>query len=315
MAPAISHPMKRCLIDAAEKKGWPVCALFPAGALVLAVSRADAWGAEADPSAGPDKTQYTLFNPTPRQLMREMSTDRPDKTESPYTVDAGHVQVEADILSYAYDRHNTDFSNTRVESVSIAPVNLKAGLCNSVDLQLVIESYTSIRAHDVSTGAVQKNRGFGDIIPRLKWNIWGNDGGTTALALMPFVKIPTNQDHLGNNSVEGGVIVPFGVQLPYDGSMGLMTEVDFIRDSVGSGYHAEFINTITFGHDIIGDLAGYVEFFSLVSAESGSDWIGTVDIGLTYALSDDIQLDGGVNIGVTRSADDINPFLGISWRF
>ena len=63
------------------------------------------------------------------------------------------------------------------------------------------------------------------------------------------------------------------------------------------------------------NLAGYVEFFSLVSAETGSDWVGTVDIGITYALSDNIQLDGGVNLGVTRSADDINPFFGISWRF
>lgn len=263
----------------------------------------------------PDKSQYTLFNPTPRELMREMSTDRPDKTESPYTVDAGHFQVEADILNYTYDRHNTDFSNTRVESLSIAPINLKVGLRNNVDLQLVIETYTSVRAHDVSTGAVEKNRGFGDIIPRLKWNIWGNDGGPAALAVMPFVKLPTNQDDLGNNSVEGGVIVPLAVQLPYDWSMGLMTELDWVHDSVGSGHHAEFVNTITLGRDIIGDLAGYAEFFSLVSTESGSDWVGTVDLGLTYGLTDDIQLDAGVNLGITRSADDINPFLGISWRF
>jgi len=282
---------------------------------MVALAGADALGAEADPSAAPDKTQYTLFNPTPRKLMRELSTDRPDKTESPYTLDAGHFQVEADILNYAYDRHNPDFSNTRVETVSIAPLNLKLGLRNNLDLQVVIETYTSVRVHDVSTGAVQNNRGFGDIIPRLKWNLFGNDGGSMAAAVMPFLKLPTNQDSLGNNSVEGGVIFPFDVQLPYGWSLAGMTEVDFARDSVGRGYHAEYINTITFGHDIIGGLAGYVEFFSRVSAETGSDWVGTVDIGLTFALSEDIQLDGGVNIGVTRSADDINPFLGIAWRF
>ena len=263
----------------------------------------------------PDKSRYTLFRPTPREWMRDMSTDRPDKTESPYTVDAGHFQVEADILNYAYDRHNTDFSNTRVETVSIAPINLKAGLCNNVDLQLVIETYTSVRTHDRSTSVVQRNRGFGDITPRLKWNVWGNDGGSTALALMPFVKLPTNQDDLGNNSVEGGVIVPFAMPLPYDWSMGLMTEFDFVRDSAGTGHHPEFINSITFGHDIVGNLAGYVEFFSLVSAESDSEWVGTVDLGLTFGLTEDIQLDAGVNLGITRSADDISPFLGISWRF
>ena len=42
---------------------------------------------------------------------------------------------------------------------------------------------------------------------------------------------------------------------------------------------------------------------------------GAADVGFTYGLTDDIQLDAGVNAGVTRSADDWNPFLGISWRF
>src|SRR6266487_4848514 len=125
--------MKRWLTGVAEKKGWPVSALFPSGALVMAASSADAWGAEADPSAGLDKTHYTLFNPTPRELMREMNTDRPDKTESPFTVDAGHFQIEADILNYSYDRHNPAHTDTRVETVSIAPVNLKLGVRNDVD--------------------------------------------------------------------------------------------------------------------------------------------------------------------------------------
>lgn len=97
--------------------------------------------------------------------------------------------------------------------------------------------------------------------------------------------------------------------------MGIMTEVDFIRDEFGGGHHAEFINTITFGRELIGNLSGYIEFFSLVSAEAESQWVGTIDVGLTYALTEDIQLDGGINIGVTRSADDINPFLGLAWRF
>lgn len=269
----------------------------------------------AGDSTSPNKNPYTLFNPTPRELMREMSTDRPDKTESAYTVDAGHFQVEGDILNYAYDRHNPARANVSVETVAIAPVNLKIGLCNSVDFQLVIESYTSVRFHDLTTGAVETRRGFGDITPRLKWNVWGNDGGRTALALMPYVKLPTSQDGLGNNSVEGGLIVPFAVELPYGWGMGLITEFDIIRDEAGGGYHVEFVNSITFAHGIYGNLGGYAEFWSAVSAESDSDWIGTVDLGLTYALTDDIQLDAGVNLGITRSADDINPFLGISWRF
>jgi len=302
-------------IGAINRNRWPGPALFYGGALLMAIPTADASAAEAIEPTGADKSRFTLFSPTPRELMRDMNTDRPDRTESPYTVDAGHFQVEADILSYTYDRYNSTRADTRVETVSIAPMNLKVGLCNDVDLQLVLETYVSVRRHNISTGAVRTDRGFGDVIIRTKWNAWGNDGGTTAFAVMPYVKLPTNQDNLGNDSVEGGAVFPLAAALPAGWSVGMMTQLDFIRDANGSGHDPEFLNSITFSHDMIGDLSGYAEFFSAVSAESDSAWIGTVDLGVTYGLTRDIQLDAGINLGITRAADDLNPFIGISWRF
>ena len=89
--------------------------------------------------------------------MREMSTDRPDKTESPYTVDAGHFQVEMDVLAYSYDRNNGLPGDTRVESLSIAPMNLKVGLCNRADFQVFVETYNSVRTHVRATGQVERS--------------------------------------------------------------------------------------------------------------------------------------------------------------
>lgn len=262
----------------------------------------------------PDKSQYHLFNPTPPQWLREMSTDRPDKTESPNTVDAGHFQVEMDFVNYSYDKHNPARDGTRVRTWNIAPINFKVGLLNNLDVQLVLQPHTYVHTSDPGAG-VSKQRGFGDIVTRVKWNLWGNDGGETALALMPYFKLPTNQDQLGNRSAEGGIILPLAVKLPAGWDMGLMTQLDVVRDTTTSGYHQEFVNTVTFSHDIVGDLGGYAEFFSSVSTERGSSWTGTVDLGLTYALTKNIQLDAGVNLGVTRAADDWNPFVGLSFRF
>jgi hypothetical protein len=132
---------------------------------------------------------------------------------------------------------------------------------------------------------------------------------------MPFVKLPTNRDGLGNTSVEGGVILPLAVKLSGGWDMGLMTEVDVLRNEAGRGRHASFVNTITFGHDIVGDLGFYAEFFSEISAERGSRWVGTVDGGLTYGVTKNLQLDAGVNLGVTKSADNVNLFVGVSQRF
>jgi hypothetical protein len=246
-----------------------------------------------------------------------MSTDRPDKTESPYTIDAGHFQLEMDLVNYAHDREHMGGVTTSVDAWAFAPINLKAGLCNRTDVQLILETWNYVRTTTSGGGAAtrQHQRGFGDITARLKYNFWGNDGAKSAFAAMPFLKLPTNQDGLGNNSVEGGVIFPLAVALPHGFGMGAMTEFDFNRDGAGDGYHPEFINSITFNHDLVGKLAGYVEFFSAVSTERGSDWIGTVDLGFTYALTENTQLDAGVNIGITKAADDVNPFVGFSWRF
>ena len=262
-----------------------------------------------------NKSQYSLVNPTPRELMRDLSTDRPDKTESAYTVDAGRFQIESDLLSYSSDHDTADGADTQVDAWSVAAVNVKAGLLNWMDLQLVLDTYNHVTTDDRLTAQKVTQSGLGDLTTRLKMNVWGNDGGKTALAVMPFVKIPTNQDDLGNDDVEGGIIIPLAVELPAGWGLGLMTEFDFVRNRADDGYSTDFVNTITFSHDIVGNLGGYVELFTLISSESNTDWIGTFDMGLTYGLTEDIQLDAGINIGITESAEDFNPFLGLSWRF
>jgi hypothetical protein len=91
--------------------------------------------------------------------------------------------------------------------------------------------------------------------------------------------------------------------------------LDILRDEGNRKYHTEFFNTITFGHDIIEKLGGYVEFAAQVDTRNASRWAGYVDFGLTYGVTDNIQMDIGVNFGVTRPANDINPFIGMSVRF
>lgn len=241
--------------------------------------------------------------------MRELSTDRPDKTESAYTVDAGHFQVEMDLVSVARDLDQ----GSRVDEWGFANMNLKVGLLNQVDLQIIVPTHQRIRTRTAAGSTTDS--GVGDLSTRLKINLWGNDGGTTAFAIMPFARWPTASSSLAaHRSVEGGFINLLAVELPADFSLGLMSEFDFVRSAGPSGYDTEFVHTITLGHDIWGKLAGYVEFWSLVGTHGG-DWQGTLDLGFTYSVSEDLQLDLGINLGVTRSAPDYQPFIGVSWRY
>lgn len=259
---------------------------------------------------GPDKRDYNLLRPVPGPLMRDMETDRPDKTETPISVDAGHFQFEIDFATYTFDRskHET------VRAWAIAPINLKIGILNNVDLQLIVGNYNNQTTEDHDTGRTLRVSGFGDVVLRCKTNFWGNDGGFTAFGMIPFVKLPTARDDLGNGAVEGGVILPLLFRLTPEWEIGTEIAVAHARNDMRGGYHQEFIQSITVGHDI-GKWSGYLEFFSNISNESHAAWVATVDCGLSYRVTKDVQLDTGVNIGLTDAADDWNPFVGLSVRY
>jgi hypothetical protein len=97
----------------------------------------------ADARAG-DKDQYNLFNPTPVDKMRAFNTDRPTKSNVPYTVDAGHFQYEGDLFIYGYD--NVSTPDTNITSWTVGNPTLKLGLLNNLDFEVNFSFYNSIRA-------------------------------------------------------------------------------------------------------------------------------------------------------------------------
>ena len=250
----------------------------------------------------------------PAAELRPLSTDRPDQTESPYTVDAGHWQIESDLVNCTRDRDRSGGGDVRTTDLSLATLNLKVGLTNRVDLQLMIDPSMSSEVEDRVAGTAGKVSGFGDVTTRLKVNCWGNDGGPTAFAVMPFVKWPLSASGVRNGETEGGVIFVLSYALPAGWGSAVMTEVDFVSDGAG-GRGTSWINSLTFAHDLTARLGGYVEVFTVTGGMPDRKWQGQLDLGLTYALSANTQLDLGCNLGVTKSAPDYQPFVGVSRRF
>jgi len=292
-----------------------VLAILMAGGLMTNVQPSNDGGTGSDEkSQGKDEGVYSLFNSTPRELMRVLSTDRPDQTESPYTVDAGHFQVEMDFLNATFHRDRSSGADLLTEVWSSAPLNFKVGLMNNVDVQLMLDTYVRSRLEDRVGRTLDEASGLGDLQTRLKINFWGNDGGRTAFGVMPFVKWPLSGSSLRNGRTEGGIILPFALDLGRGWGFGAMTELDFVANGAG-GYDTEFVNSITVGRDLSESWGLYVEFFTVTGSAPAFRWQGQADVGATYALNANLQLDWGCNFGVTESAPDFNPFLGISVRF
>jgi hypothetical protein len=279
-------------------------------AVALLVSTFNAFGA--------DKDQYSLFNPTPDRLLREMTTDRPDTTESPFTVDAGHVQVETNL--FGYRRSRPDEAGSVADSYEFATTNLRIGLTNSVEFSLIWQPYGTARVHEVDPVTIFRQSGIGGVALRTKFNLWGNDTfekpGATALALLPFVSLPTDRHNgISPEFVGGGLIVPFAVKLSDKWEVSLNGATAYIREDTATKYHAEYLASASFSYEWSEQLGTYYEVAARLHTEDPRGDIVVLGTGLTYKLGKNVQLDGGVNFGVTQAADRINPFVGLSIRF
>lgn len=253
-----------------------------------------------------DKADFTLLNPTPRALMRGLSTDRPDVTESPRTVDAGHIQLEMSFVEYVLETDGVDS-----DEFTVLPFNAKVGLLNNLDLQFVLDPYVHRDIDDASNES-----GAGNAQIRTKFNLWGNDSGDTALGIMPFVQLPTGGEEIdeSDDHVEGGIIIPFSMDLNERFSLSIMGEFDFLRDADDDDYNTEFVHTASLGAGITETLGAYLEYVGVVSFESSSDYAASVGTGATLRLSDNVQLDAAIYFGLNEEAEDFRALTGISVR-
>lgn len=230
----------------------------------------------------------------PLASARELSPDRPDATESPITVEPGRYQIESTLWGFS--------RNDSVTTWTLAETNLKTGLTRDSDLQLVLRPWI----HEEG-GAM----GFGDIDVRLKYNLWGNDGGKTAGALMPFVTLPTDTA-VSTGHWEGGLIFPVAIELTDRFGLGLQAQVDRIWNEDDRNHDWDFSHTAVIGCAVSDAVGCFLEY---VGAAGDHPYEASLVGGVTYAESEDVQWDLAIGFGLTDEADDFSVIQGITYRF
>jgi hypothetical protein len=267
------------------------------------------------PDAGvPDKSGYNLFDPTPDDEMRKFTPDRPTKGFSVRTVDAGHIELETDFVSYTYSK----YLGITTRSFEAFDPNLKIGITDWADFEIQFNGLQSQRSFDSATGAtVAHGDGFGDVFLRTKINLFGNDSGPMGLAIIPYVKVPSSVPVISNGAVEGGLIVPLALRLPQDYIVTLMTEVDDLKNADDGRRYTNFVNLVGVSHPIPGieGANAMVELFSSAGTDPASPQIYTFDAGMNFRLDKHTILDVGLNLGLNKAAPKAQIYSGISVRF
>ncbi len=275
-------------------------------------------GAEAGPPASTDAV-YTLFFPTPKDQLRGMDTDRPNKTNTPHTIDAGHYQLELGAVDGTFFRDRSRGADTQINTIGVGQLNLRVGVLKNMELNISVVAADFLRVHDYATGSMSHDTTFGDTVVGGKLNLWGDEGSdkvwATALAIQPAVKIPTAAASIGNTHPEASVGLPFLLNLPAGFHLALQSTLSWERSFNNAGYVAGWSNSVSVDHVVLEKLDVYIEYWSHVTSEKHVEAAQTVDVGGSYPVTDNVSVDTGFNFGLNQASVDVEWLCGVSVRF
>ncbi len=227
-------------------------------------------------------------------------------TEVPATVAPGRFLLEIDALSVVVDRDGSE----RFTGVGAGTVFLTTGLTRTWDVQVGAELFLSQR---FESGAFTDRRtGTGDVYVRTKWNFHSSE--YLSAAVLPYVKVPTNTNDVGNDSVEGGVIVPWETYLFGALTLNSMVDLNLVRNAADDGYDALLYASSAASKQLTRFLTVYAEL-DATKGSGGSPWQTTLGVGVYLSVSSFLSWDLALYRGLNRNAPDWNPVVRFNYGF
>ena len=244
--------------------------------------------------------------------LRQFCTDRPTKSNGACIVDEGHFQVESDLANVTHDSQDGVDTDTYL----FTSPTLKYGLTHDIDLEVNWTPYEAVHTYGRAVRTPRVAYGVGDLELRAKVGLAGQDGGTVAATLLPYLKVPTAPSDIGDGAVEGGLIVPIVITLNDKLSLTFNPELDALKDSTGDGRHVNMQQLASVSYELPAKVTVFGEFWSDVDFDpTDATTQYSADLAAAWVLPHDVQLDGGVNIGLNRQTPAVQGYFGVSHRF
>ena len=226
----------------------------------------------------------------------ELVTDRPDQTESATVVPRGLWQLETGYLfarDGGVDRH-------------AAPGTL---------LRVGLGGRTELRVGHAGIMGREGRRGAGDSELGAKINLIPSaDGWWPELALLGAVSLPTGDHAFSSDGADPSFLLAFAHELLPRLSLGYNAGAAWESEAGRPGRDARIVYSLALGVGLTDRLGTFLEIFGDRQVTGAVATSASVDGGLTFLLTDVLQLDVSVGRGLRGPADDLFIGTGLSLR-
>lgn len=225
-------------------------------------------------------------------------TDRPDATEAPSTIPRGYLQVETGSF---YTRNNDD--GEKFEKFTYNTSLLRLGILDNLELRLgwdFVESNYENRNTTLS--------GFNPMLLGTKIAIAKEKNGWPEMGFMGHIYLPF---FAGSDFKPETTNVDFRFAFSHNFSKRSNLSYNLGMAWGNDSPEARYVYTLAYGYAVTAKFGMYAELYGDLPENSVANhyW----DAGVTYLVSNNVQLDATVGSGITKG-QEILLSGGISFR-
>ena len=227
------------------------------------------------------------------QDITPIQTDRPDQTETPFTVPKNHFQMEN---GFSFER--TDNSTKSFTNPSIL---FKYGISDYFEVGLITE-FTTISSDKTITG-------LNPVTLRIKEKISDEKGILPTTSFIGYLTIP----HFATDNFKATYYAPaFKFTMQHTLSEKFSLGYNLGAEWDGESPYPIFIYTITTDYSITNKFSIFSEIYGFAPEKSKADH--RIDCGLSYLIRPNVSLDFSGGIGLTDNAPKYFLSTGFSFR-
>ena len=229
-------------------------------------------------------------------------TDRPDATESPQTVGSGFLQFETGAF-FTRDEAN----GLTTEATTFNTMLIRYGIFDNLELRVGWNfTETQFEMNGVENPNVLS--GLDPLLLGAKVAITEEDGLIPTIGLIGHVFLPFTAGTDYRPETTGvDFRFSFAHSLNDRSSLSYNLGAEWGSDSPEAAY----IYTLSYGYAISDSFGAYIELYGDLPEDSGPNHLW--DVGITYLINDNFQLDATVGSGI-RSDQELLVSAGFSYR-
>lgn len=235
-------------------------------------------------------------------------------TDDAGTVDVGKMEIELN-GSYTDDKEAQHGITARHASTD-AEMKISTGLYRGVGISMTVP-YT-INAREESGGVpVNNTDGFGDLTMEIKY-AFAEFGGTN-LVIKPGLTFPTGKSGLSDEHLQYTVALIASREFA-DGTYALHANLGYEYHSYVSediaGRRNLWSGSVAGELKLTKGLTGVLDFGLSTNPDKGSNVLPVYALaGIRYELSEHLDVNAGVKLGLTKPEDDLSLRYGLALKF